>query len=216
MFGTAVTTTPGSLLANTADMIRYVNAMDWQRFDTSPSHADFVVSGDLFKLPAGKVGIASAASIGATPGPRISRLFKLGPERPAGGILGQDVTQCSNAIFAEVNVPLVQNDSFGALDLTGAIRYENTGGPGLETTDPKIGLLYATPGGLLALRATWSTSFLAPSLYQRFRENVFFANGIDDPLTPANDNLRPPHHALQGNPDLDPQNLRRTTTSASR
>jgi outer membrane receptor protein involved in Fe transport len=96
-------------------------------------------------------------------------------------------------------------DSFGRIDFTGAVRYENTAGPGLETTDPKVGLLYTNPTGSLALRGTWSTSFLAPSLYQRYRQSAFFANGIDDPLTPGNDNLARLTTLIQGNPLLDPQ-----------
>jgi iron complex outermembrane receptor protein len=107
-----------------------------------------------------------------------------------------------------MSVPLLKKDSFGNLDLTGAIRYENTGGPGLETTDPKIGLLYRNPSATLDLRATWSTSFLAPTLYQRFRRSAFFANGIDDPLTPGNDNLARLTTLISGNPDLDPQSSR--------
>jgi outer membrane receptor protein involved in Fe transport len=104
-----------------------------------------------------------------------------------------------------VNVPLVAGDSFGALDFTGAIRYENTGGPGLDTTDPKVGLLYSTPTGYLKLRGTWSTSFLAASLYQRYRQNVAFANAVNDALTPQNDNLSRVPALVIGNPQLEPQ-----------
>jgi outer membrane receptor for ferrienterochelin and colicin len=207
MFGTAITTTSGSALANTPDIIRYVNAMDWQRFDTSGTTLDLVVSGDLFALPAGKVGIAVGGQ---------HRRDKWSADFPALQNAGQSdlqvpftdtsASQSSNALFAEVSVPLLKKDNFGNLDLTGALRYENTGGPGLETTDPKVGLLYSTPSSALNLRATWSTSFLAPTLYQRFRESAFFANGIDDPLTPGNDNLARLTTLISGNPNLKPQN----------
>ena len=206
MFGTAVTTTSGSPLANTPDIIRYVNAMDWQRFDTSGTTLDLVVSGELFALPAGKVGMAVGGQHRRdTWSADFPALQNAGQSDLQVAFTDTSASQSSNALFAEVSVPLVKRESFGALELTGAIRYENTGGPGLETTDPKVGLLYTTPSAELALRATWSTSFLAPTLYQRFRESAFFANGIDDPLTPANDNLARLTTLISGNPDLDPQ-----------
>jgi iron complex outermembrane recepter protein len=207
MFGTAITTTEGSPIANTPEVIRYVNAMDWQRFDTSGTTLDLVVSGELFSLPAGKLGIAVGGQ---------HRRDTWSADFPALQNAGQSdlqvpftdtsASQSSNALFVELGAPLVNRDNFGTLELTGAIRYENTGGPGLETTDPKVGLLYSSPSDTLALRTTWSTSFLAPTLYQRFRESAFFANGIDDPLTPGNDNLARLTTLIQGNPDLDPQN----------
>jgi iron complex outermembrane receptor protein len=207
LFGTAVTTTPGSPLANTPEMIRYVNAMDWQRFDTSGTTVDLVVSGELFDLPAGKVGIAVGGQHRRdTWSADFPALQNAGQSDLQVAFTDTTATQSSNALFAEVSVPLVKKDSFGNIDLTGAIRYENTGGPGLETTDPKIGLLYSNPSGTLDLRGTWSTSFLAPTLYQRFRESAFFANGIDDPLTPANDNLARLTTLISGNPALKPQN----------
>jgi|GEM_PF-3562992 len=206
LFGTAVTTTPGSPLANTPELIRYVNAMDWQRFDTSGTTLDLVISGDLFTLPAGKVGIAVGGQHRRdTWSADFPALQNSGQSDLQVAFTDTSASQSSNAVFAEVSMPLVKKESFGALDLTGAIRYENTGGPGLETTDPKVGLLYSTPSDALALRATWSTSFLAPTLYQRFRESAFFANGIDDPLTPGNDNLARLTTLIQGNPDLEPQ-----------
>jgi outer membrane receptor for ferrienterochelin and colicin len=206
MFGTAITTTPGSPIANTPEVIRYVNAMDWQRFDTTGTTLDLIVSGELFSLPAGKIGIAFGGQHRRdTWSADFPALQNAGQSDLQVAFTDTSAAQTSNALFAEISVPLVKKDNFGALDLTGAIRYENTGGPGLETTDPKVGLLYSTPSGMLALRGTWSTSFLAPTLYQRFRDSAFFANGIDDPLTPGNDNLARLVTTIKGNPALDPQ-----------
>jgi outer membrane receptor protein involved in Fe transport len=206
LFGTAVTTTPGSAIANTPEIIRYVNAMDWQRFDTSGTTVDVVVSGELFSLPAGKVGVAIGGQHRRdTWSADFPALQNAGQSDLQVAFTDTGAAQSSNALFAEISAPLVKNEGFGNLDLTGAIRYENTGGPGLETTDPKVGLLYSTPSGMWDLRGTWSTSFLAPTLYQRYRKSAFFANGIDDPLTPANDNLARLVTVINGNPDLKPQ-----------
>lgn len=206
IFGTAVTTTPGSPLANTEETIRYVNAMDWQRFETTGTALDLVVAGELFPVLAGKVGIAIGGQHRRdTWSADFPALQNSGQSDLQVAFTDTSASQSSNALFAEISVPLAKRDDFGSLDLTGAIRYENTGGPGLETTDPKVGLLYSSPSDMLALRATWSTSFLAPTLYQRFRESAFFANGIDDPLTPGNDNLARLTTLIEGNPDLEPQ-----------
>ncbi len=187
-------------------MITYITAQDWQKFEIVSQVADFVVSGELFSLPAGKVGVAIGGQ---------HRRDKWTADYPALQNAGQsdlqapffdkNVEQTSNAVFAEVSVPLVASDGFGALDFTGALRYENTAGPGLSTTDPKFGLLYSTPSGWLKVRGTWSTSFLAPSLYQRFRQNVVFTNAVDDGLTTANDNLSRVVTTVAGNPNLKPQ-----------
>jgi hypothetical protein len=206
IFGNSVTTTPGSLLANTVDMVTYVTAQDWQRFETKAQVADFVVSGEVFSLPAGKVGVAFGGQ---------HRKDSWSADYPAIQNAGQSdlqapffdkvAGQSSNAVFAEVSVPLMASETAGTLDLTGALRYENTGGPGLDTTDPKIGLLYGTAGGLLKVRGTWSTSFLAPSLYQRYRQNVVFSNAVNDGLTAVNDNISRVPTQVQGNALLEPQ-----------
>ena len=54
-------------------------------------------------------------------------------------------------------------------------------------------------------RGTWSTSFLAPSLYQRYRQNVVFTNAVNDGLTPQNDNISRVPTQVTGNAALDPQ-----------
>jgi outer membrane receptor protein involved in Fe transport len=206
VFGTSVTTTPGSLLANTVDMVHYVTAQDWQRFRTVSQAFDFVLSGNLFSLPAGKVGIAIGGQhrqdAWSADFPALQNAGQSDLQLP---YFDKDVTQSINAIFAELSVPVMASDQRGSLDFTGAIRRENTGGPGLASTDPKFGLLYATPGARFKARATWSTSFLAASLYQRYRESAAFTSSVNDVLTPQNDNLARVPTITNGNPNLEPQ-----------
>lgn len=206
IFGTSVTTSDGTLLANTPGMIDWITAQDWQRFQIVSRVVDFVVSGELFSVPAGRVGVAIGGQhrrdSWKADYPALQNTGQSDLQAP---FFDKSASQTSNAVFAEVSVPLVANDGFGMLDFTGAIRYENTGGPGLSTTDPKFGLLYSTPSGHVKLRGTWSTSFLAPSLYQRFRQNVVFTNAVDDGLTPGNDNLARIVTQVEGNPLLEPQ-----------
>jgi outer membrane receptor for ferrienterochelin and colicin len=205
IFGTSVTT-PTPLLSNTADMVTYITAQDWQRYETKAQVLDFVLSGELFSLPAGRIGVAIGAQHRRDDwSADYPALQNAGQSDLQAAFYDKQVGQISNAVFAELGVPLMKSDAYGLLDFTGAVRYENTGGPGLSTTDPKLGLLYATPGGMLKLRGTWSTSFLAPSLYQRFRQNVVFTNAVNDGLTAVNDNLSRVPTTVKGNSALDPQ-----------
>lgn len=206
IFGSAVQAPPGSLQANNAGMINYITAQDWQRFETKARVLDFVVSGELGQLPAGRIGLAIGAQ------QRTDDWFADYPALQNAGqsdlqapFFDMKASQKSNAVFAEVSVPLMNHAGRGSLDFTGAVRYEDTEGPGLSTTDPKLGLLYASPSGMWKVRGTWSTSFLAPSLYQRFRQNVVFTNAVNDALTPGNDNLARIPTTVSGNPALAPQ-----------
>jgi outer membrane receptor protein involved in Fe transport len=204
IFGTSVTTTPGSLTANTADMITYITAQDWARYQTRAQALDFVLSGELFSLPAGKVGIAVGAQYRKDAWTAdYPALQNAGQSDLQAAFFDKAASQSSKAVFTELNVPLVARDGFGSLDFNGAVRHETVAG--LSTTDPKLGLLYATPSGFLKLRGTWSTSFLAATLYQRYRQNVVFTNGVDDVLTTAVDNLARVPTVVAGNPALKPQ-----------
>jgi outer membrane receptor protein involved in Fe transport len=206
IFGSSVTTTPGSLLSNTADMITYITAQDWQRFETKAQVLDFVLSGELFSVPAGRIGVAIGAQHRKDNwSADYPALQNAGQSDLQAAFFDKNVGQISNAVFAEVSVPLMKSEQYGLLDFTGAVRHENTAGPGLSTTDPKLGLLYSSPEGMVKVRGTWSTSFLAPSLYQRFRQNVVFTNAVNDALTPANDNLSRVTTTVSGNPQLEPQ-----------
>ncbi|HEU4625108.1 MAG TPA: TonB-dependent receptor [Steroidobacteraceae bacterium] len=209
IFGSSVTTSPGSLLANTPDMVLYVTAQDWQRFKSKLQVADVVLSGNVFKLPAGEVGLAIGAQQRREGwSADYPQLQNAGQSDLQAAFFDKNVHQTANAVFAELNVPLVDSGGFGKLDFAGAVRTENTEGPGLKTTDPKLGLLYTIPGDWLRLRGTWSTSFLAPSLYQRYRQNVVFTNSVDDVLTPAIDNIARVTTLVSGSPVLKPQSSR--------
>ena len=134
-------------LSNTADMITYITAQDWQKFEVTSQVADFVVSGELFTLPAGKVGVAIGGQ---------HRRDEWSADYPALQNAGQsdlqapffdkNADQTSNAVFAEVSVPLIASDTARHARLHRRACVTRTpAGPGLSTTDPKFGLLYATP-----------------------------------------------------------------------
>ncbi|CAM4131333.1 TonB-dependent receptor domain-containing protein [Pseudoalteromonas byunsanensis] len=78
------------------------------------------------------------------------------------------------AIFAEVLMPLTENLEIGA-----AVRYEDYGEFGGDTTNPKFSFLWLA-SDTLSLRGTFSTSFRAPSVHQLQGVQTNFAN-ITDP-----------------------------------
>lgn len=206
VFGNSVTTSLGSPRANTQSIVEYVTAQDWLHFKAEASVFDLVVSGPLFTLPAGQVG----AAVGVQQRKEAwsadyPALQNQGQSDLQAAFYDKDVSQTANAIFLEINAPLFSNAA-GHLEFSGAVRYEEGLESGLTTTDPKLGLLYSVPGDIVKLRATWSSSFLAPSLYQRFRQNVVFTNAVDDGRTPlVNENLGRVPTQITGNANLEPQ-----------
>ena len=81
-----------------------------------------------------------------------------------------DETQDSRFAYAELFLPFVGPDQnlpgLNRLSLSAAVRYEDY--PGLaQLATPRLGLVYA-PIRDLTLRGTWSRSFKAPTLFQRF------------------------------------------------
>jgi iron complex outermembrane receptor protein len=123
--------------------------------------AEGFVSGELFDLPAGPVGVAIGAQYRSQ---RISANFDdiarndgfafLIGEQPFAG------TQNVYAIFGELNVPVAD-----WADVQLALRYEDYGDNGGDTLDPKVALLLR-PADWVSLRGSFSTSFRAPSTFQ--------------------------------------------------
>ena len=94
-------------------------------------------------------------------------------------IIGSDDFQDDRdivALFAEIAIPLSET-----LDFSAAIRYEDYGGTIGDTVDPKISLLYR-PVDAVALRASASTSFRAPSVFQ-IGGQLTSLQQVNDPVT---------------------------------
>jgi len=68
--------------------------------------------------------------------------------------------QDAYAVFAEASLPALENLEIGL-----AIRYEDYGDQGGDTTDPKVSMKYDLTDAL-SFRASWGTSFQAPSIRQ--------------------------------------------------
>jgi len=206
IFGNSVTARPGSPTANTVDTGLFVSALDWSRFAATLRVFEAVAEGRAGRTPAGPVRLAVGAQQRRESWTAdFSALKNSGDDDLQAPSFDKDVSQSGYALFAEASVPLLADPRRGALELNGALRHEELQGPGFSTTDPKVGLLYESPARRWQLRGTWGTSFLAPTLYQRFRQNVNFTNGVDDYYTPGNDNLSRVPSDLHGNARLEPQ-----------
>jgi len=208
LFGNSTTATPGSAAANTQGVIDYVLPLLTDRYISDLLTAEAIVSGTVIELPAGPLGVAvgfqrrdsgleadydSAANTG----------------NKANGVTQTDFTASRGitAVFMEANVP-VFDAPFGYLELTGALRHEWIGST-LETTDPKIGVLFRALDDRLTLRGSYGTSFIAPSL---FRLNANSARGtavndcpvVNGPPCTGEQNLRTALIQI-GNPNLRPE-----------
>jgi outer membrane receptor protein involved in Fe transport len=136
---------------------------------------DLKLDGTLFNLPAGAIRIAMGGDVRREEYERSTVGFTSGgaPSKGTPQAFSRDVT----AAYAEFRAPLLASDSpIGALDLSAAGRVEHYSDFG-DTRNPKVGLIW-TPSSDLHVRASWGTSFRAPSLPQLFGGQAFTANHL--------------------------------------
>lgn len=193
-FGSSLT---GTGAPNSAALQDYIVEFGVSDRQAELTVAEGFVSGDLFELPAGPVGIAVGAQYRQQD---ISASFDeitendgfafLIGEQPFSG--SQDVY----AFFGEVAVPLA---SFA--DLQVAVRFEDYGSQGGSTVDPKVALL-VRPTDQISLRGSYSTSFRAPSTFQLQGQSTTLQQVSDPNNGGANAFVAV---RATGNPDLVPE-----------
>lgn len=182
-------------------------------YEESYSSFDIKTGGPAFELPAGSVQVLIGAEYRQEEiETRVDELIQTG-NNLGGPILvspfaaEREVT----SFFAEATVPLLSasnNDAAQILDLHLAIRYEDytDEGNATNTYDAfvyKCGLTYS-PKQWIQFRASYGTSFRAPTLTESFGEPVVASYIYDDPSGPTPDSARIPT-LVSGNPDLDPE-----------
>ncbi|MBL8550232.1 MAG: TonB-dependent receptor [Hyphomonadaceae bacterium] len=118
-----------------------------------------IVTGELFQLPGGPVGIAFGANLRQESGAvrydglrTLGRLGFYGRAIPGGG--SRDVV----SEFVELQLPVLDT-----LDVQMAVRHEDY--DAFTTTDPKVGVNWR-PLESLSIRATYGTAFRAPTIAQ--------------------------------------------------
>lgn len=162
------------------------------------------VTGRLFELPAGDLGVAAGIEWRETrlqTNPDTSAYLGSGgglPLRGARKVLSE---------YVELTAPLFRG-SAGSAEAQAAVRHENYSDFG-NVTNPKYGLKYRLPDTRLlnvVLRGSYSESFQAPGLGLMFAsQTVGFTSGVvQDPLRPQD----PPQQqrlVTGGNPNLLPE-----------
>ena len=138
-----------------------------------------VISGELFEMNA---GMASIAIGGQWRKEELQHDYNsLANADRFAFVIGNpdfDADRDVNAAFVELALPIA--DTF---DLQLAVRYEDYGGATGSTTDPKIAGIFR-PTDTFTARASYSTAFRAPSLFQQFGGSTSL-NQVSDPLNPG-------------------------------
>lgn len=179
-FGSALTAAPGSPLYNDPSLVPSIQVLIKQKFQSSLSTFDGVVTGSPFELPAGPLGVAVGFQFRRESlGTNFDSLDTL-------GVLGfygnRDknfaASRTVSAGFFELAVPLLSGD-YGKLDLSVAGRLEGRNGAN-PSFNPKLTVLYSYDW--LKLNGSWGKSTQSPSLFQTAGGS--YANAVvNDPIT---------------------------------
>jgi outer membrane receptor protein involved in Fe transport len=133
-----------------------------QRYRNRTTNIEFGASGPLFDLPAGPVRSALGGG---------RRTEDFGSSTTAGVL---NASRSDTFAYGELNIPLVSNlmdvPLVRDLSATASVRYDHYTEFG-GTTNPKIGISYS-PTSDLRVRATWGTSFRAPSMEAVYGQRV--------------------------------------------
>jgi len=192
----------GGGAANSRAVLDFVSSgFTERRYRSRSLSANLLADGSLWALPAGDIEIALGAQVR-------KETFSQNSTSLTSGTSPQDSRRpvrerTISAIFAEARIPLFGPNNarpgLQKLELSLAGRFEDYDDVG-STTNPKLGLIWS-PIETLKLRASYGTSFRAPSLPQ-----IFDAAASGPSLVP----LPGGGHLLAvllygGNPDLDPE-----------
>ena len=140
------------------------------------------LTGDLFELPAGPVGVAVGyehryQSAAFTPDPIVSAGLGADiPAQPASGHYNVD------EVYGEMRIPILKEQPFAySLEANGAVRHSSYSISGSSTTYTVTGLY--KPVQDLLLRGAYSTGFRAPSLGELFGGRSRFDLPTADPCS---------------------------------
>ena len=164
----------GPALTNSAELLQWLEVPQQgaNESETYLNAVDFVLSGELFDMSAGPVGVAFGLQYREEG--RETRILEqtLGTVNSFGQLAGaESVAGASEnrnfdedrdifAAFLELQAPITDK-----LDVQFAVRYEDYGGSIGDTVDPKLGLRFQ-PIESLVLRGSIGTSFRGPGLAQ--------------------------------------------------
>lgn len=161
---------------NSPDLIAALNPYKTQRGESKNSSWDLKGSTELTAMAGGPLALATGLQL------RQEDFDIVSDPR---NVAGQFVNVASStvhgsrkvaSVYGELSIPFAKN-----VEMQLAGRYDHYSDYGNSTT-PKVGIKW-TPVNQLAVRATYSEAFRAPSLLQISSGNVqSFNNGLNDPL----------------------------------
>jgi iron complex outermembrane receptor protein len=166
----------------TQAMLDYISFTERDRSSQRMQDYTANLTGDLFDLPAGPVGIAVGYEhryqFGSfTPDPIIQA--GLGADIPAQAAAG---SYNSDEFYGELRVPILKDTPFfQLLEADGAVRHANYSTSGSSTTFTATGLW--KPVSDLLLRASYAEGFRAPAIGELFGAQSRADAPIDDPCT---------------------------------
>ncbi|WP_163936835.1 TonB-dependent receptor [Paraferrimonas sp. SM1919] len=186
------------------DVLDYITVNTTRNGKSTTQAFDGKITGELFDLPAGAVGVAIGAEYR-------KEVLADNPDELflRGEIFGTEATQAEGerdqkAVFVEFAVPVLET-----LEAQIALRHENYSDFG-SATSPKVALLYK-PLDTLTLRASWGEAFRAPSLVQLglgpTQESPSLVDTTRCPLTGLDEDCNPWERTVifAGNPQLKPE-----------
>lgn len=194
----------GNATFNRTNNPQLVEDIDGERYTSASSRTqDFGVKfdGPVFNLGGGPIKVAVGANYHNNKFNQqlfATNIVVAGTSKKIGN--GRDIT----AGFAEVFLPFVGPDNAGPglqrFDVSLAVRYEEYSDFG-DTTNPKAGIVYA-PTDNLSFRATYGTSFRAPSLIDTSGQLInYFGATLNHPTRGAFTGIT----FNGGNPNLGPE-----------
>ena len=166
---------------------------------------DASVTGKLFELPAGDVGLAAGFEAR-------NDALSTNPDSAAyigsGGSAGLSGKRSVTSEYVEINAPIYRVKEWGSAEVQLAGRHEHYSDFG-NATKPKVGMKIRLPDNKylnVILRGSYSESFQAPALGLLYSSQTvgFSSNLLTDPLRPQD----PPTQmriVTGGNPDLIPE-----------
>lgn len=160
----------------TSAMLGYVGYVEHDSSSQSLAGASANISGKLFALPGGDVGLAAGAEYRNLkgrfdPDPITAAGFTSDiPAQPTRG--GYHVSE----VYGELDAPIVR-----FLDVTGAVRYSNYSTSGGKATW-KVGANF-NPTSDIRLRASYGTGFRAPTIGELFGSKTRFDAQLSDPCS---------------------------------
>ncbi|MGV3769678.1 MAG: TonB-dependent receptor domain-containing protein [Sphingobium phenoxybenzoativorans] len=166
----------------TPEMIGFIGFDERDRSTQSLQDYTANLSGDLFDLPAGPVGVAIGYEHRYQRGtfdPDPIIVAGLGTDIPAQPARGK---YNSDEVYAELRVPVLKDTPFfQSLDLDGAVRHSNFSTSGSNTS--LTGTVLWKPVSDLLLRGSYAEGFRAPSIGELFGAASRGDAPIDDPCT---------------------------------